>query len=91
MSGTSDQEKNGIPDLTVSVSVLPETLAGESLQYSAQIPAANTGKEGIKFLAKWPRAEDPFLACRHVVFACSKKHKCEMRNDGPTSAQCCRL
>lgn len=88
MSGTSDQEKNGIPDLMVSVSVL---LAGESLQYSAQIPAANTVKEGIKFLAKWTRAEDPFLACRHAVFACLKKHKCEIRNDGPTSAQSCRL
>lgn len=46
MSGTSDQEENGIPDLTVSVSVQPETLAGASLQYSAQIPAANTVKEG---------------------------------------------
>lgn len=54
MSGTRDQEKNGIPDVTVSVWVLPETLAGESLQNSAQIPAANTGKERIKFLAKWP-------------------------------------
>lgn len=85
MSGTGDQEKNGIPDLTVSVSLLPETLAGESLQYSAQIPAANTGKEGIKFLAKWPRAEDPFLACRHAVFACSEKHKCEMRSDSAQS------
>lgn len=34
MSGTRDQEKNGIPELTVSVPVLPETVAGESLQYS---------------------------------------------------------
>lgn len=85
MSGTGDQGKNGIPDLTVSVSLLPETLARESLHYSAQIPAANAGKEGIKFLAKWPRAEDPFLACRHAVFACSEKHKCEMRNDSAQS------
>lgn len=34
MSGTRDQAKNGIPELTVSVPVLPETVAGESLQYS---------------------------------------------------------
>lgn len=34
MSGTRDQEKNGIPELMVSVPVLPETVAGESLQYS---------------------------------------------------------
>lgn len=74
MSGTSDQEKNGIPDLTVSVPVLPQTLAGESLHYSAQIPAANTGKEGIKSLAKWQRAQDPFLACKHAVFS-SRNHK----------------
>ncbi|CAG11170.1 unnamed protein product [Tetraodon nigroviridis] len=31
MSGTRDQDKNGIPDLMVSVSALPETLAGECL------------------------------------------------------------
>lgn len=62
MSGTS-----GIPNLKVSASVLPETPAGEPLQYSAQIPAANTGKEGIKSLAKWQKILSLHAGMLHLL------------------------